>query len=124
MQRLRELLAHGGIAILAVVFALAFAVFHVAQAVATQVVSTIQQHSFGDGGGGVFTFTIADTTINYGEILIFAITLALVGLALFAVWWLTRRTTRLCPECRSTVPAAASVCRFCTTDLSPPPADA
>jgi len=120
VQRLRELLAHGGIVILAVVFALAFASFYLAQALAREVVSVIQQQTYDEeGGGGTFEFTIADTRISYFEILFTAITLGLVAAALFAIWWLTRRTARICPECRSTVPAAASVCRFCTTELAP-----
>ncbi len=124
MQRLRELLAHGGIAILAVVFALALAAFNLATAFAREVISVLQQHTFDEESGSSLTVTIAGTEIFYGEALLHAITLALVVLALFAAWLLTRRGTRFCPECRASVPVSASICRFCTTDLQPNPADA
>ena len=124
MQRLRELVAHGGIAILAIVFALAFATFNVALSLAREVVSALQQNVFDEGSGDTFSFTIGDTTISYFEVLIYGIAAALVLLALAATWWLTRRTTRACPNCLSSVPAEASVCRYCTTELSASVADA
>ena len=122
MQRLRELIAHGGIAVLTVVFALGFAVFFLAQAVSGQVVFAIQQQGRDDDGGfWEIGFTIADTRISFSEVLLSAITLVLLALALWGAWRLTGRAARVCPECRSSVPAAASVCRFCTSELAPPP---
>jgi large-conductance mechanosensitive channel len=117
-------MAHGGIAILAVAFALAFATFNVATSLAREIVSVVQQQTYDEGSGRSLDFTIADTVISYAELLYYGIALVLLCLALFATWWLTRRTARACPECLSSVPAAASVCRYCTADLSPPPADA
>jgi large conductance mechanosensitive channel len=124
MGRIRELLAHGGIALLAVVFALAAALFGLATALAGEVVSVLQQQTFDEGGGGTLSFSIADTEISYAEVLLYGITAALVALALFAVWTLTRRAELTCPECLSRVPAAASICRYCTSELPPGPADA
>jgi large conductance mechanosensitive channel len=117
-------MAHGGIAILAIVFALGFAAYGLATAVAREVVSVVQQRTFDEGTGGEFNFTVFETTISYIELLHYGVVFALVALFLLAAWLLTRRTTRMCPECRSSVPMEASVCRFCTTDLSPRPADA
>ena len=122
MERLRELLAHGGIVTLAVVFALAFAVFNLAQALSYQVLFAIQQQGRDDDGGFLdIGFTIADTRISLAEVLSYTLTLVLLALALLGAWRLTRRAARVCPECRSSVPAAASVCRFCTTELAPTP---
>jgi hypothetical protein len=118
VQRLRELLAHGGIAILAVVFALGFAAYGLATAVAQEVVSVVQQKTVDDDGSGGFSFTILDTEIAYIGVLYYAVATALIALVLLGVWLLTRRTARICPECRSSVPVAASVCRFCTTELT------
>lgn len=124
MQRLREMMSHGGVALLAIVFALAFSAFNVAAALAREVVSVLQQQTFDEAGGGSLSFTIADTTISYGEVLLYAITFALVAVGLFAAWWLTRGIERICSECRSHVPADATVCRFCTSELQPRHADA
>jgi large conductance mechanosensitive channel len=122
--RIRELLAHGDIALLAVVFAVAFAAFNLASALAREVVSALQQHTIDSEGHGGLSFTIADTTISYDTVLLYAITLALVAGALLGLWLLTRSTTRLCPECASEVPRSASICRFCTSELEPDIADA
>jgi hypothetical protein len=111
-------MAHGGIAVLAVVFALAFALFYLARALASEMYSAVEQQA-SDDGDDWGDFTVFDTRIAYAEIALYAITIALLGLALFASWKLTRATSRLCPECRSTIPAAASICRFCTTELPP-----
>lgn len=109
-------MAHGGIALLAVVFALALSAFHLATALARELVSALQQNT-GDETGSSLSFTVGDTLVSYAEVLLYATTLALVALALFGTWLLTRRTTATCPECRSSVPLTASVCRFCTTEL-------
>lgn len=124
MGRLRELLAQGGIAVLALVFALAFAAFHLAVAIAREVVSVPQQHLAGDDGQGFFSFTVLGTEIVYLEVLYHAVVLALLGTALLAVWLTTRSRTRLCPECMSRVPMEATVCRFCTSELTASPHDA
>ena len=121
MQRFRELTAHGGIAILAVVFALALATFNLATALAREVVSALQQHALGGEFGGALTFTVWETDVYYGEALLYGLTFVLAAAALLGIWLLARRASRTCPECRSSVPATASVCRYCTTEL---PADA
>jgi hypothetical protein len=118
VQRLRELLAHGSIAILAMVFALGFAAYGLASAVAREVVSIVEQKTVDEDGSGGFSFTIFDTEISYVEVLYYAVATALIALVLLGAWLLTRRTARICPECRSSVPASASVCRYCTTELT------
>jgi len=124
MGRIRELLAHGDIALLAVVFALAFAAFNLASAVARETVSALQQHTIDSEGRGGLSFTVANTTISYDTVLWYAITLALIAGALLGLWLLTRTTLRECPECSSQVPRSASICRFCTSELEPDIADA
>jgi hypothetical protein len=125
MGRLRELLAHGEIALLAVVFALAFATFNLGVAIAREVVSVIGQKTVDeDGGGGTLSFTVRGTTISYAEVLYYAIALAIVAACLYGTWLASRGRTRTCQECRSQVPRAASVCRFCTSELADEPADA
>lgn len=65
MQRLREMLAQGGIVMLAVVFALAFAAFELADSVSEAVVAALQQHLVDpESGGSGFDFRIAGTDFD------------------------------------------------------------
>ena len=111
-------MAHGGIAILAIVFALALATFGIATAIAEVVVAIVQQHALEEESAGDLSFRIAGTTIFYAGVLQAAIAVAFVVAGLYLVARLTRGALRTCPECRSEVPRAASVCRYCTTELS------
>jgi large conductance mechanosensitive channel len=124
MGRLRELLAHGGIAVLAVLFALSFATFNLAVAVSRELVSALQQRAFDEDGGGDLSFTIFGTNISYAEVLLYAIAFVIVAAGLLGTWLLTRRDMRTCPECRSHVPREATTCRFCTSELQSEPVDA
>jgi large conductance mechanosensitive channel len=117
MQRFREMLAHGGIAVLAVVFALAFAAFALADAVAEVAVVALQQHVIDAETGGALAFSIAGTDIDYTRSLQGALSVLLIAGAFFALWRLARSAVRTCPECCSDVPRPASVCRYCTAEL-------
>jgi large conductance mechanosensitive channel len=119
MHRLREMLAHGGIALLAVVFALAAATVSLANALAQQVVSAIEQSLYDPDTftGGLLRFTVFGTNVDYALVLQAGIVVVLIGGALFGLWRLTRDALRPCPECRSEVPREATVCRYCTTEL-------
>ena len=118
MERLRELLAHGGIAVLAALFALAFTLFAVAQSIAVVVVYAVQQHLVDeDTGGSGFDFRIAGTEFDLYEFVQAALTLLVVVAFLFGAWKLTRRASRQCHACQSDVAVEATVCRYCTTDL-------
>lgn len=122
MQRLREMLAHGGIAVLAVVFALAFAAFELADSVSEATVAALQQHLVDPASGGSgFDFRIADTEFDLYVVVRAATALILIAALLFVVWRLTRHESRECPECCSEIPLDASVCRYCTADLPEAP---
>ena len=124
MQRFRELLAHGGIVVLALVFALAILAFEVANEIANVLISILVQRLVDEDGGDPLGLTIADTEIHYGTTLGFAIALLLLLAAVYALWRLGRGSIRTCPECRSTIPAHASVCRYCSSELAGVGADA
>jgi large-conductance mechanosensitive channel len=117
MQKLREILADGGIVLLAVIFALAAATISLADAVSREVVSILVQ-STGDEqfGDSPFTFTVGDTRIDLTYVFQEAIVVALVVLALFAAWRLTKRARRTCAECLSVIPAEGTICRYCTSE--------
>lgn len=118
LRLLRELLARGGVASLALVFALAFAGYALANSLAAQAVSALAQNVGELERGYPLAFHIGNTRIDYSIVLQAALSLLLVGFGLFATWRLTRSDVRECPECRSEIPANASVCRFCTVELT------
>lgn len=124
MERIRALLAHGGIAVLALVFALAFAAFNLAVAFAREVISVLEQNLADDEGRGFYSFTVFDTEIAYVDALYYTIAVALLAAGLLTVWLVTRDRMRTCHECRSRVPIEATVCRFCTSELHPTPVGA
>lgn len=109
------MLAHGGIGVLAVVFALAFATFGLANALAQVLVSVLnQQVSDADFGG--LTFDIFGTTIYYEPALQTSLAILFLCTALWGLWRIVRKTVRTCPECLSDIPRHATVCRYCTTE--------
>lgn len=112
-------MGHGGIAILAVVFALALAAYGTASALAQIVVYVINQQ--GTEEFDILDFEIFGTTFVLDELVRTALALVLVTGALLAFWRLSRGSVRSCPECRSEVPRDARICRYCTTDLEVEP---
>lgn len=119
------MLARGGMATLAVVFALALAMFNLATAFAQEVVSVLERHlADPETGDSAFQFRIADTDIYVGGVLLYGIALMLIVGALYASWRLAHGSVRTCPECRSDIPLEASVCRYCTAELPRSEADA
>ncbi len=117
-------MAHGGIAVLAIVFALALALFEVAREIGLETISILHQRLYDEDGDDPLGFTIAGTEIHLGTTLSYAIALALILALLYASWRITRGSFRSCPECRSTVPVQASVCRHCSSALTQTVADA
>ena len=75
------------------------------------------------------TFTINDAEIRYGAFLNALITFLLVALALFFVIKAVNRasrkpadeepTVRECPYCMTTIPARATRCNACTSEVQP-----
>ena len=116
VQKLRELVAHGDIAVLAVLFALAFATYQVATALAQLVVYVLNQHA-GDEDFDPLDFEVFGTQFPLDALAQAALVLMLLAGAAFALWRLARSAAKTCPECRSQVPAEATVCRYCTTEL-------
>ena len=114
------MLAHGGVSTLTLVFALAFAGFYLASALAQVAVSALAQHVGEAEAGGPLEFRVFGTRIQYEYVLQQALTLLLVVAALYGIWRLTRAGVRTCPECHSEIPRHASVCRYCTADLPEP----
>jgi hypothetical protein len=63
-------------------------------------------------------FTIGDTRIVYGFLLLHAFALVLVALVGLALWrWRTKRLAE-CPHCLSQIPSGAVVCRECSLETA------
>ena len=123
MGRLRELLAHGGIAMLAVAFALAVAAIDVARALSQVIVGGLQQHIVDEeSNGSGFDFRLLGTEIEGYYLVQYGLEFLLIAAALFGIWRIGRASLQKCPECHSQVPRTARICRFCTADLPPTPA--
>lgn len=104
--------------ILAVVFAIAFAAFELADAIAQAVVTAIQYELLDpESGDSGLSIRIGETDIELSYVLQAGIALILMATLFLAIWRLTRRGSRTCPECLSAIPSQASICRYCTTDL-------
>jgi hypothetical protein len=109
-------MAHGGIAILAIVVALALAGFQLANAIAQTAVFVLNQHAGGED------FDLLDVKVFGADIPFDGVVQSLLAALLaagawFGAWRLTRAVTQACPECRSQIDPRASICRYCTTEL-------
>lgn len=62
-------------------------------------------------------FTVRGESYFYGELISTAATFVLVALALVGLWRFGADERRLCPECRSEVDPAATVCPMCTSEI-------
>ncbi|SRR6266498_2538413 len=120
LREIGDTVGRGGFVALSVAFAIAFATYYVADALAQVVVVVLSQHVHRHEPSpfGNLSFTIGDTAIDYGVMLHRGLALALVGGALYALVRRDRNVLRECPDCLSEIPAEASVCRYCTCDLS------
>jgi len=64
-------------------------------------------------------FTVGDTVVVYGQVLVSALTIGLIGLA--AVPVLRRRNRELgeCPFCASRIPYESTHCAYCGSAVAP-----
>jgi large conductance mechanosensitive channel len=62
-------------------------------------------------------FTVRGTRFEYHNVLAALISLVIVAAVLALVWRLRPRETMPCPDCLSEIPRAATVCRYCTSEV-------
>jgi len=101
-----------------------------AQEISQLAVSVLAQHVGNDPSGddGLLNlfygpydlnFTVGDTVVVYGQVLVSALTIGLIGLA--AVPVLRRRNRELgeCPFCASRIPYESTHCAYCGSAVAP-----
>lgn len=116
---IEEILERANLLVIAVAVAIGYATVTLAQAVSGALVMPAISAIFGVTNLEFESFTIRDAEFRYGALLSVVIAFVLVAaLSYFAIVvhegrrWIA--TTRPCPECTSSIPAAAKRCPRCT----------
>jgi large conductance mechanosensitive channel len=126
LRDLRDFVSGRHVTELIASIALAIAVFQLVHSLVHGFVLTPLSFTRGAGFGGnaPLTFTVGGDVFYYGDLLGYAITLALLGLLLLLVVRLGRARLwddvplRDCPFCLTEIPAAATVCGACGRELA------
>lgn len=131
MHGFRQFLMRGNLIDLAVAVVIGTAFTAVVTAIVKDLITPLIAAVGGKPNFGGLSFTVHHSTFAYGdfinELLSFAIVAAVVYFMVVApvakVTTVLQRnkvaTTRDCPECLSSIPAAASRCSFCTVAVAP-----
>jgi large conductance mechanosensitive channel len=120
LRSLKDTARQGGFVSLSLVFALAFAAYFLANAIASVVVFVFGQHvnRAPDAEFGDLSFHIGDTRIDYASTLQHGLALTLLAASIYWLWRGESDSLRECPACLSDVPSKATVCRYCTSELA------
>ena len=110
---LRDVLARRGTLGLALAVAAALALVALAESLVYLAVLLPYSELVDDD----LAFTVKGTSVGYGTLLEKTLVLALVAIVLVAVWRAGRESVRLCPDCRSEVDRAATICPMCTSEI-------
>ena len=131
MKGFRTFLMRGNLIDLAVAVVIGTAFTAVVTAIVKDLITPLIAAIGGKPNFGSLNFTVHHSTFAYGDfinaLLSFVIVAAVVYFLIVApVAKVTTRlqrnkvaTTRDCPECLSSIPAAASRCSFCTVAITP-----
>jgi large conductance mechanosensitive channel len=133
LQEFRSFILRGNVVDLAIAVVIGAAFTAVVNALVKDLITPIIAALFGKPDFGDLAFTINDARFAYGDFLNALLTFILVAAAVFffvvkPVNHLMARLrtepdvespTRGCPECLSQIPAGASRCAFCTSEVAP-----
>jgi large conductance mechanosensitive channel len=132
LKEFRTFLLRGNVIDLAVAVVIGAAFGAVVTALVEDLMTPLIAAIFGEPDFSALTFTINESVFYYGDFINAVITFVSVAAAIFffvvkPINMVTERarrgqgtpdpTTRICPECLSEVPIAASRCMFCTQPL-------
>jgi large conductance mechanosensitive channel len=125
----REFVLKADLVAAAVGLVMALATYALVSALVEDLILPIVAAIFGEPSFAGLSFTINDSEFRYGAFLTAAINFAAVAAAVYFFVALPYRayqsqrgvpaTTRTCPECVSTISAAARRCPNCTAPLAP-----
>lgn len=125
---LEDLLERANLVLIAVGVAIGFATYALAQAVTGAMIMPTVSAVFGISNLEFESFTIRGAEFRYGSLISAAIAFVLVLVAAYFVVYPHRvrrgeegaaDRTRPCPECTSSIPAAAKRCPHCTAIVQP-----
>ena len=128
LRDFRAFLLKGNLVTLAVAFVIALAFASVVTSFVENIVTPMIAAIGGQPDFSALDFTVNDSVFRYGLFLNALIAFVVIAAILFLLvvrpyTTLSERfskedpTTKDCPECRSTIPVAATRCAFCTTTL-------
>lgn len=133
MKEFKEFLLRGNLVELAVAVVIGVAFAQLVQTFVTTLITPLLAALGGKQDLSQYSFTIGEATFAYGVFLNSLISFATIAAVIFFLvvkpvnaLMARRKTeepvdevTRECPECLSSIPAAARRCAFCTTELRP-----
>ena len=128
LRDFKAFLLKGNLVTLAVAFVIALAFASVVTSFVENIVTPMIAAIGGEPDFSALDFTVNDSVFRYGLFLNALIAFVVIAAILFLLvvrpyTTLSERfskedpTTKDCPECRSTIPVAATRCAFCTTTL-------
>ena len=131
MKEFKEFLLRGNLVELAVAVVIAVAFAALIDAFVQDLITPLIAAIGGQQDFSALTFTINDSVFRYGHFLNQLISFLIIAAVVYFLVvkpvnaLMTRRKTetpvddavRECPECLSSIPAAARRCAFCTTEL-------
>ena len=134
-REFKQFILRGNLVDLAVAVVIGTAFGAVVTALVADLVTPLIAALGGKPNFGNLSFEINDSTFRYGHFLNALLAFVLVAAVIFflvlkpvnllmsrhKVDTATEARTRSCPECLSDVPAAATRCAFCTSQIGPEP---
>lgn len=127
----RQFIARGNLVDLAVAVVIGVAFGALVTALVTDLITPLIAAIAGKHDFSTLTFTVHNSTFKYGSFVNAALSFIIIALVVYflivsPIAKITERrnrdkaaTERDCPQCLSTIPVAATRCKFCTAEVPP-----